>query len=197
MRTIQTFTIISLLTWAIGQSYAAPAKNSLADQVYASLSAVPAPELAPKAAALVNAAKNKDKEDTALAAIQFTTATRPGSIVQVVSALVNELPKSAASLAATAAILVPSFHPDIVQAALNAAPSQADKINKALAQAGPPATTPPPHAQNPGNRPDIPPGLVDKDPTHPGTINGNRPLTPPGHVRDPKPGRDPQRYARP
>ena len=76
------------------------------------------------------------------------------------------------------------------------APGFADQIARALATASPNPVGDTLNANGNGNgngnRPEVPPGQVGKD-TNPGTIRGNRPEVPPGQVRDPKPGRDPQR----
>jgi hypothetical protein len=202
MRSIQTFALASVLSLSMVQSHAASDKK-INEQVNASLSSVSVLELAPKAAAIVEAAKRNEKEDVALAAIQFAAGKHPDSIVTMVGALGKVLPESAAALATSAMTLLPAQKTEIVQAALKAAPAQAAAIEKAISRFGPQAAGEP--AKSPGNRPETPPGLdnrpvtppglVDKD--VPGAIRGNRPEIPPGHVRDPKPGRDPQRYARP
>ena len=57
--------------------------------VESTLSSVPVAELPARAAELVTDAKNKDREDVAMAAIQFTAKAHPGSIAPVVGSVVR------------------------------------------------------------------------------------------------------------
>jgi len=114
----------------------------------------------------------------------------PGALVPVVAAISAANPDVAPIVAATAMKQSPSEASAISRVAAAVAPTSASET-QAKTEKDKKKSDPPGHNKN------TPPayGVANR----PGTIRGNRPLLPPGLVRNPKPGRDDERdhYARP
>jgi hypothetical protein len=155
-----------------------------ATQAQEALSKVPLPEWPATGAELILSNKMPDREALALAILNYTGSTHPGSIVPVLSSIIAAYPKGAVTLAGAAVKLAPAEAGSISQAAVKAAPEFEEQIKRAL------GSTDVVIIEH-GNRPPVPPGLAGT--SKPGLIRGNRPTDPPGLVYDPKPGRDPQR----
>jgi hypothetical protein len=197
----------------VSTALAKPGSENDADKIKKDVHGAKPPELPAKAAEAVSKAKGSDKNDVAEIVINAVAEQHPASLPPVVASVAAAVPAAAATAASEAAKAQPSQAASIVAAATQAAPAFAAEILQAvvakvpsaaaaLAPTAPAAATAPVSAPVDdssfnGNPPTKTPP-ENRPTTSPGNSNGNRPSTPPGLVRDPKPGRDDQhRYGRP
>jgi hypothetical protein len=117
-------------TWTLS---AAEAPNTFRQ----SLSQAAPADLPPKAAALVKAAKTRDREDTTIKVITAALEVNPAAAPAIVGAIARMVPDAAATAAGTAAALQPKQAAAIARAAAAAAPSKAAKIVEAVSRAVP------------------------------------------------------------
>ena len=200
-----------ILGVSIASTPAAPSSKAEAARLNNQLNVVSAPELPARAAEAVKNAPPGSQNAVVQAVIQLVAEKRSASLIPVLASIASAAPQAAANAAALAAKALPSQAANLASAAAHAAPQFASQISQAVADQVPGAAlagipgTPrnqltgannknkefkgnPPPKDPPPNRPV----------TNPGNGNGNRPEVPPGHVRDPKPGRDDQHhYGRP
>jgi hypothetical protein len=99
--------------------------------------AVPAAEMAAKAADLVKSAKTRDRGVVTGNVLTAATAINPACVPTVVGAIAKSVPDMASIAAGTAAELQPKQAADIARAATAAAPLKAGKIVAAVCSAAP------------------------------------------------------------
>jgi hypothetical protein len=188
MKTITIFAALGVLT-LLSPTYAGSRGNGKDkhETIESVLASLPVPEWPAQAARFVSEIKGSGQEETALAAVRYAANRHPGSVAEVVGALADALPKSAPTVAATAAKLLPQEARAIENSAVRGAPDQAERIVHAMGGTVKGGFEGSDKHPGYGKRPTTPPGRGEHKP---GTIRGNRPPEPPGHVFDPYPGRD-------
>ena len=112
--------------------------NAAASSPFIALSSLPVPEFPAKAAELVHSAAASDREQTTQAVLRAVSViAKPGVLPYVVSAVCRGNPEAAGTAVATATALQPEDVLVFSEAALGAAPGQAEQIVFSACKAAP------------------------------------------------------------
>jgi hypothetical protein len=123
----------------LGSSSALALTPTQRESVRQEVTAVPAVELAAKAAELVAKAAKADKEAVAVAAVRAAASKSPGATLAVVSSLITLHPACASQVVAAAVEALPDQAESIAKIATIAAPDQSEKIVAAVTKTSPAA----------------------------------------------------------
>lgn len=127
--------VIAVAGLASGTAFAATDAQKAV--VTKAIAKAPIAELSMKAARTVSAAKQAEKEDMAVAAVEVVVAKHPALAANLVSSIASLVPEVAAKAASKAAELNPDQAVSIARAAALAAPKYAAEIAMAVGQAVP------------------------------------------------------------
>ncbi|MHC1766736.1 MAG: hypothetical protein AB9869_20925 [Verrucomicrobiia bacterium] len=206
----QIYVVVMALLMSLANSVAGQVSLTEMARLEKGLRSALGPELPAQAAQAVRNAIPEHREAVAQAVVRIVAEEKPASLVPVLASVSSAAPSAAVSAAALAAKASPGQASKLASAAAYAAPAYAAAIVDAVATQAPGVALPtvtklsgnslsagqgaknsnddfkgnPPQKDPPPNRPE----------TNPGNGEGNRPDVPPGHIRDPKPGRDDQKH---
>lgn len=136
---MKTSVVVASLLLAISSTYASTDRSGEVRKeidvkaIQSSLVDLPAVEVPVKASALVKAAPESQKLETAKVVLQQVLEKQPQMAIQMVASLIKASPESAAGISSMAISLVPQFAPQILRVAAITAPAQAANISVAAA----------------------------------------------------------------